>query len=615
MKIRNFNKRAYEGTEYSPSLSPLDTLHKPYDNMRIRIMHAGIWCALLALLATLSFLEIIHGETYRELAEQNRIRVKEKIPPRGIIYASDGTPLVVNAPEFTLLATPFDIYANNFPIETIIAKLEERFGKTDDLTEGAKRLASYSYVPIVLKKNLSYEEGIKLVPVIAEWPGVFLQESFNREYPYKNLLAHIIGYTSAVKKEDMTRDSFYSFSDARGQNGVEAWYEKELRGVKGTREVQVNAFGKEDRIISETDPKKGEDILLSIDLSLQEMLTARIEEEMQKRGVKRAAGIAMDPRNGEILALISLPAFDNNLFTTSFSQEKFQQIISDENSPLFNRAIAGEYPPGSTFKIIVGSAALEEGVTDERFSVLSTGGIRVGEWFFPDWLPGGHGTTDIRRAIAWSVNTYFYTIGGGVPNREGLGIDRIVSYAKKFNLGVKTGVDLTGEGRGFLPTKEWKFAAKNERWYLGDTYHASIGQGDILATPLQIALYTIFFANGGVLYRPHIVKKERVIIDKNFISTHNVDVIREGLRDTVRYGSARSLEIPGIEPAGKTGTAEFSKDKKPHGWFTGFAPFNNPEIVITVLMEESGGSEAAAPIARDFFNWYFTRSKKLEVRN
>lgn len=599
MKITGFNKRSYEGTEYTPSLSSFDTLQKPYDNRRTRAMHACVWSALLILFTALGSLQILHGERYKALSDGNRIRVKEKIPPRGMIYERDGTQLVVNKPEFTLLATPYDLYANNFSVKTIVKELENRFGKSSDIEKGAKRLLSYSYVPVVLKKNLSYDEGVQLVPTIAEWPGAYLLESFDRDYLYGELLAHIIGYTSAVTEEDVAHDPFYSPSDAKGISGVEAWYETRLRGIKGTREVQVNAFGKEDRIISETAPRKGEDITLTIDLPLQQMLTSRIQKEMDERGVLRAAAIVMDPRNGEILALVSLPSFNANVFTLNGSEEMFQQLLSDPNSPLFNRAIAGEYPPGSSFKLIVGTAALEAGVTDEHFTVLSTGGIRVGEWFFPDWLSGGHGTTNMKRAIAWSVNTYFYTVG------EKLGIERIGAYARKFNLGFQTGIDLPGEGQGFLPTKEWKLSAKNERWYLGDTYHVSIGQGDILVTPLQIALFTSFFANGGVVYRPHIVKQTETIIDKNFISPHNVNIIREGLRDTVRYGSAQSLEALGVEAAGKTGTAEFSKDKKPHGWFTGFAPFNTPEIVITVLMEESGGSEAAVPIARDFFNWYF----------
>ncbi|MBI4360049.1 MAG: penicillin-binding protein 2 [Candidatus Jacksonbacteria bacterium] len=609
MKIAGFNKRIYEGTEYAPTQSGIDTLKKPYDVSRMRIAHAISWLLPLVLISTLGILQILRGEEYRLRAEQNRIRTKEKIAPRGIIYARDWTPLVFNKPSFTLLATPYDLYVNDFPIETITEELYRRFPESEDVYLGEKALESYSYVPVVLKKNLSYEEGVRLIPKIYEWPGVLLQESFNREYPYGELLAHVIGYTSSVKEEDMKRDSFYSFSDAKGSVGVEDMYENELRGVKGTREVQVNAFGKEDRVISQTNPQKGKDIETTIDLHAQEMLTERMKKEMEKLGVSRGAAVVMDPQNGEILSLVSLPSFDANLFTVNFNKAAFERLLTNSESPLFNRAIAGEYPPGSTFKLIIGSAALEEEVADDRFSVVSTGGIRVGEWFFPDWLSGGHGVTDIRKAIALSVNTYFYTVGGGTPNHDGLGIDRITDYARKFSIGSRTGIDIPGEKSGFIGGKEWKLAAKNEPWYLGDTYHISIGQGDILVTPLQSALYTSFFANGGVLYKPHIRKGESVVIDKNFISPHNVSVIREGLRDTVRYGSARSLEALGLEAAGKTGTAEFSKDKKPHGWFTGFAPFNNPKVVITVVMEESGGAEAAVPIARDFFNWYFKETR------
>lgn len=284
---------------------------------------------------------------------------------------------------------------------------------------------------------------------------------------------------------------------------------------------------------------------------------------------------------------------------------------------LFSRAIAGEYPPGSTFKQVMAAAALEEGIVTEQSRIHSVGGIWVGRWFFPDWLSGGHGYVNVKSAIANSVNTFFYYAGGGYKDFEGLGIEKIAKYSKLFNLGEKTGIDLPGEGRGFVPDALWKEQRFDEPWYIGDTYHLSIGQGYLLATPLQIALTTSFFANNGILYKPQIAKDfikggdteylAHEYIRKGIIKPKNVDIVREGMRDAVKYGSARSLSSLPFTSAGKTGTAQIGGDKDPHAWFTCFAPYENPQIVLTVLVEEGGeGSSIAAPIARKILEYYFS---------
>ncbi|MEK7097236.1 MAG: penicillin-binding transpeptidase domain-containing protein, partial [Patescibacteria group bacterium] len=295
------------------------------------------------------------------------------------------------------------------------------------------------------------------------------------------------------------------------------------------------------------------------------------------------------------------------------------------DNPLFNRAVSGEYPSGSTIKPVMAAAAFEEGVITEKTSFLSSGGLRIGEWFFPDWKAGGHGVTNVRKAIAESVNTFFYYIGGGFQDFIGLGIERIVKYEKMFGLGSQTGVDLPGEASGFLPSKEWKEKTKNEKWYIGDTYHVAIGQGDLTATPLQIAMFTGFFANNGKIYRPHFVREildskdnpakeiEEDPIRENFISDYNIKVVREGMRQTVTAGSARSLSLLPVEAAGKTGTAQWSSKKDPHAWFTGFAPYDYPQIVFTILIEEGReGSTVAVPIAKEFLEWYFGERQKWQ---
>jgi penicillin-binding protein 2 len=339
---------------------------------------------------------------------------------------------------------------------------------------------------------------------------------------------------------------------------------------------------------------------------------------MNERGLNKGSAVVLNPSNGEVLALLSLPAFDNNLFARGISQADYARLIVGDERPLFNRAIGGEFPPGSTFKMTLAVAALQEKIISENTDFLSSGGLRINQWFFPDWKAGGHGQTDVKKAIAQSVNTFFYYIGGGYDDFVGLGADKIVKYGERFGFGQQTGIDLSGEANGFLPSKEWKFEVKKEKWYIGDTYHLSIGQGDMLATPLQIAAYIGFFANGGSLYRPHLVKQIKnqanEIVDeiktetvrKDFIDSANVNIVRQAMRQTVLDGSARRLGALKESSAGKTGTAQWSSKKDPHAWYTGFAPYENPEIAFVFLVEEGkDGSAITVSIAHDFLEWYF----------
>ena len=404
--------------------------------------------------------------------------------------------------------------------------------------------------------------------------------------------------------------------------GIEYFWENELKGVNGKKQIEVNTWGKEKKIINYEPAEDGHNLVLSLNADLQMKLEEIIIKNLQKLKVSKSSAVVMNPNNGEILAMVSIPSYDNNAFARGITNKEYQDLISNSDNPLFNRCISGEYPSGSTFKPIVSAAALEEGIINEHTSFNSVGGISIGQWFFPDWRAGGHGTTDVRRAIAESINTFFYYIGGGYQDFTGLGVDRIVEYSKLFGLGAQLGVDLAGEAGGFLPSKKWKEETKGERWYIGDTYHLAIGQGDILATPLQVAAFTAVFANGGALYRPHLVKQILDSDDKNiadineapvrdnFIADYNIEIVRQGMRRTVTAGSARSLQSVPVTVAGKTGTAQWSSKKNHHAWFTGFAPYDNPEIVITILVEEGGeGSDAAVPIAKEFLEWYFKDNK------
>jgi penicillin-binding protein 2 len=372
-------------------------------------------------------------------------------------------------------------------------------------------------------------------------------------------------------------------------------------------------------------------------------LTLNIDKELQTRlynslkgqnlGKRKAAAIALNPKNGEVLALLSLPGFDNNLFAQGIKPEEYRQLINDTNLPLFNRAISGMYPPGSTVKPMVAAAGLEEGVIDESTTIVDRGVLVIPNQFDPSksfdfygWKRDGLGPMNVRNAIAQSSDIYFYTVGGGHPNSsiKGLGAEKLAEYYRKFNLGKLTGIDLQGEKPGLVADPQWKANYFKEdailsHWYLGDTYHISIGQGDMLATPLQVAEWTAVIANNGVGYKPKVLKAIRdstgktilenqpeVLVEK-FLTDDNLKIVQEGMRQVVLAGSARQLVDLPISAAGKTGTSQFdgSDPKKTHAWFTAYAPFEDPQIVITVLVEAGGeGHAVAVPVVKQILQWW-----------
>jgi len=455
-------------------------------------------------------------------------------------------------------------------------------------------------------------------------PGVVITNKTRREYNLYSLsLSHILGYTGKINDKELAKfGPEYLPIDYIGKSGMENFWENEMKGSNGKKQIEVDALGKEKKIINQEAGEDGHNLVLSIDVDLQKKLEESVIAILRKARLNKACAIALDPNNGEILAMVSFPSYNNNDFARGMTAGEFQKIANHPDKPLFNRCISGEYPSGSVIKPVIAAAALEENVINENTSFLSTGGLKIGQWFFPDWKAGGHGTINIRRALAESVNTFFYYIGGGYQDFRGLGLERMVKYEKLFGLDTQTGIDMPGEASGFLPTEEWKLKTKGELWYIGDTYHLSIGQGDTLVTPLQVADYTAIFANGGSLYRPHIIRqvlnsKDQLIgevdnkpIKSNIISSKNINIVREGMRQAVTAGSAGSLQSVPVAVAGKTGTAQWSSTKPTHAWFTGFAPYDKPEIVITILIEQGGeGSYTAVPIANEVLTWYFSRKK------
>jgi penicillin-binding protein 2 len=595
----------------------------------VQIVFAGMMLCLFVVAARAAEIQVIKGDYYADLAEGNRSRIEWLPANRGVMYDRDGEQLVSNVPVFSVSVVQSDLPPDELGRREIFSRLSDILDMQprdieDILAEHDKR----SSTGIHIAEDISHEQAVLIDVMSTHWPGVQLSTERRREYLYGETipsLSHLIGFDGSVTKEDLEKeDSEYLPTDRIGRTGLEKQYEDYLRGIYGRRRVEVDAMGRKKKIIAEEDGESGDSLVLTIDLDLQEAADKVLSSALNRYGKSRGSVIAMKPDTGEILAMVSYPSFDNNLFSRGISPEEYSKLTEDENNPLFHRAIGASLASGSTFKLIVAAAALTEGIVTPRTTFLSAGGIGVSRWFFPDWKSGGHGYTDLTKAISESVNTYFYIVGGGYEEREGLGVARIVEYARRFGLGSRTGIDLPSEGAGFLPSKEWKEEVKGERWYVGDTYHIAIGQGDILVTPLQIASMTSVFANGGELLRPHMVSSvtdssgERMEIEPEIISeqvlpAEHISSVTEGMRSSVLYGSSRSLSLLPVPVAGKTGTAQWSSTKDTHAWFTSFAPYDNPEIVITVVIEEGGeGSVAAAPVARDIYDWYFNRPEPEE---
>lgn len=602
-----------------------EVVGRTFNFLKLRLISLIIIIFLFVIISKVVWLQVIKGEYYYSMAEGNRIRIERIEARRGVIYDRNYNSLVRNVANFLLYFIPADLPKDETEKNKIIDRTSEILG---DLTSAeikqklakVKKGSLESYQPLFVADNIEYEKAMLLYLESEYMPGVVLSNKTRREYNLYSLsLSHILGYTGKISGSELEEfGDEYLPIDYIGKTGIEYFWENELKGSSGKKQIEVDALGKEKKIVSTELGQDGNNLVLSLDIKLQKKLEEVIIAYLNKLKLNKAAAVIMNPNNGEVLAMVSFPSYNNNIFARGILEEEYKEIINHPDKPLFNRCISGEYPSGSIIKPVIAVSALEEGIISERTSFNSVGGIRIGEWFFPDWKAGGHGQTNIYKAIAQSVNTFFYYIGGGYEDFKGLGVDKIVNYAKLFGLGGQTGIDLVGEVDGFLPTKEWKEKTKGERWYVGDTYHLAIGQGDILVTPLQVANFTSVFANQGSLYRPHLIREilsdnDKLIgsiesrpIKNNFIDSYNIEIVRQGMRQAVTSGSAVRLNSLNVTVAGKTGTAQWSSKKKPHAWFTGFAPYENPEIVITILIEEGGdGSEVAVPITREVLDWYF----------
>lgn len=623
LKIDNYSQIKRVGESVPIKNGESESISLNIEFRKIKWIFYIIFFGILAILIRIIFLQIIKGNDYRSAAEENRIRIEVVKAQRGIIYDKNKNLMVQNIPDFNLSFIPADLPKNSEGINNTINKISSIINiNSNELVNQIEKSDKYSYQPEIIKEHIDYEKALLLEIASSDLPGIKVTVTSTREYLMSNHFSNILGYTGKITKEELENNqSNYLYNDYIGKTGLEECYENDLKGEDGKKQIEVNSLGKENNVIAESSPKTGNNLILSIDSKLQEKLGELLDKKVNNtNAITGAAAVALDPNNGEILALVTSPTYNNNDFIKGISSEEYEKLINDPKKLLFNRPIAGEYPSGSTIKPVIASAALQEGVIDENTTVNSVGGIQIDKWFFPDWKSGGHGITDIRKALAESVNTFFYYIGGGYEDFNGLGIDRIKKYAEEFGLNNKLGIDLPGESTGFIPDKKWKEDVKGEKWYIGDTYHLSIGQGDLLVTPLQVAAYTAVIANGGTLYKPHLVKQitdaedniineiKPEVINANFISAKNIEIVREGLRQAVLSGSSRAVSDLPFSVAGKTGTAQFGNEGKTHAWFSCFAPYEKPEIVIVVLVEGGGeGNETALPIAKEALAWWLSQ--------
>lgn len=610
---------------------PTSYLTSALPRWRVSWLGALMVMGCLLLLARVAYLQIFHGASYREQADHNRIQITTIPASRGIIYDLQGNALVQNEPNFVAEVTPVDLPDADddqyVPTLTSIATiLELPLAEMQAQIEAHAKL--YYNQPLVLKEFIPHDQAIDLMLQLKAIPGVEISAQAARHYLQPEYYAPIIGYLGRISPEDLAAElsDDYDLSDHIGKTGLEYTYETILRGTKGSIAKETTAGGRALDTIAEEQALAGGNLVLAIDGKLQKLLYDEIKRVADKEGLPGGAAVALDPRTGKVRALVSYPSYDPNLFIQGITTEVYSSLLNDSRKPLFDKAVSGEYPSGSTFKLVVASAALQEGVVTPSTTVTSTGGLCVNCNHlpdFPDWKTGGHGVTDVYKALAESVNTYFYLAGGGTYDKEkreitgGLGIDRIGQYAQEFGLGSASGIDITGEADGFIPTPSWKEQTKGEPWYLGDTYHVSIGQGDLLVTPLQVAIYTMIVANGGTYYQPqlvdHVTDQAGVTTEtitplvrgSDFVDPSNLAVVRAGMRQAVTAGSARSMGSLSLTSAGKTGTAEIGETGKKHSWYTTFLPYEDPQLVLVVLMEEGGdGTEAALPVVKAVLSQY-----------
>jgi len=587
---------------------------------RMDIMIGIIVGILICLISRLAWMQLMNGPQYKKVAEENRIRQITAQAPRGNIYDRNGALLVSNRPSFAISIIPSE-YTNARNATPILANI---IGLTPaEIEKMLQDGEEFIYTPIRLKRDVDQMMLAKIQEHKYYLPGVMIEAIPVRNYIYKELAAQVFGFVGSINEEEyvLRKKQGYNPNDFIGKDGLEREWEDVLRGVDGGLQVEVNALGEEVQIIGDKPAVAGKGLVLSLDANLQKIAQDALADQIV---VSRTIGepatggsvVVLDVHTGAVLVMASHPSFDPNLFASGISTLNWNKLINNSHHPLTNKTIQSAYPPGSVFKIVTATAALDMGyvTTDEIFD--DKGVYNLYGWNFYGWEPKGLGKLTIEDAICWSSDPVFYELG------HRLGVDNLASYALTFGLGQTTGIKLEGEEKGTVPTESWKQATYAEEWYPGETIIAAIGQGYYLVTPLQQAMLLMAVANNGIIYRPMLVDKVITADGANaekyspevlrtvYLKPEIWDVIKNGLIAVTTKGTAASV-FQGFSPkiAGKTGSAETGTGTV-HSWFACYAPADNPEIVVSVLVEEGGdGSVSAAPVVRKILEAYFATRK------
>ncbi|MFO8085483.1 MAG: penicillin-binding protein 2 [Desulfobacterales bacterium] len=577
--------------------------------------------AFCLILLRLFYLQVVEGKEYRRLSENNCIRLQSIEPPRGLIFDRNKDVMVDNRPSFDLGIILKDAH----PLESTIAKLADVINVTEEEIKEKinKSKVLSSYKTIIILQDIGRDLLAAIEVNKFDLPGIVIDVKIRRHYLRDKSAAHLIGYLGEVNSRELENENYYQYSsgDLIGKFGAEKSYEKFLRGKRGGRQVEVNANGQVYRVLKTVEAQPGNNIFLTVDGFLQKKAEILL-------GEKSGAVVAMNPDNGYILAMANSPSFDPNEFVGGLSHQQWLEIISNPFRIMENKAIQAEYPPASTYKIVTAVAGLEEGIIDDKTTMFCPGFYRFGDRDFKCWKKGGHGQVDVYKAMAESCDVFFYQVG------LKLGIDRLAWYARAFGLGQATGIDLDHEASGLVPTAGWKKQKTKTPWQRGETLSVAIGQGYNLTTPLQMLVLISSIANGGTIYKPHILDRVETaegdilfennaqVMGKLPISKSNLEIVRRGLWEVVNSsrGTAKIARLDHEEHmSGKTGTAqiigrkkseslkesEISDRFKDHAWFVAYAPSENPKIAVSIIVEHGEhGSSTAAPIAQQLIQTY-----------
>jgi penicillin-binding protein 2 len=566
------------------------------------------------------YLQLVQGESLRGLSEHNRIRLRRVPAERGIIYDRHGFVLADNRPSFDVILVPED--AGDVP--AVLTRLGHYLG--DGLATGAlssEQRKRAPYQGVVLRRDISWPGVAAVETHQLDLPGVTLEVTPRRVYPFGRLAAHVLGYVGEATPVDLEKRRELRMRDVIGKAGVERVLDRDLRGIPGRQQIEVDVVGRRVRVLHQVPEAPGRGLVLTIDHDIQAVAEVALGED-------RGAVVALDPSTGEVLALVSRPAFDPNVFATGISPEAWGDLVEHPFRPLTNRATQGQYPPGSVFKIAVGTAALEARDSAARAPACCQGGLWFGNRLYRCWRKEGHGCLGLHQGLVQSCDVFFYEVGGR------LGVDTIAAFARRYGLGAPTGLGIGPEEGGLIPDSSWKRRRFGEPWYPGETLSVAIGQSYVLVTPLQMASLIAAVANGGTRYRPFIVKRIEgpgtsvtefapEEVGRLELRASTLSRLRAALRDVVMSdrGTGGRARIKGIEVAGKTGTAQAASaavaqggtEKAPtklrdHAWFVAYAPARAPTIAVAVIVENVGqhGGTAAAPIARAVIERYLSRS-------